>query len=104
MNIERPWYRWFIHGYPNSSSGEGHLGWLFFIGVPWIHRYSDHCCWLSQKLLFDVYIHREGLTINCIPLRRGLDIVHRGGYCAKSLRPIFKFAYYGVYISKMIRA
>lgn len=100
MNIERPIYRWFIYGYPNSSSGEGHLGWLFFIGIPWLH-FHPGSTWLAQKLLFTVYLHREGLTIGCPPIRHKLMLVHRFGRCARQgkLKPAIKFGAYGLFFT-----
>lgn len=104
MRVERPIYRWFIYGYPNNSSGEGHLGWLFFIGIPWLHFYPEST-WLSQRLLFTIYLHSEGLTIGCIPLRRSLQLVHRFGYCADrgKLKPLIRFGSYGLFIIRIER-
>lgn len=103
MRVERPLYRLFCYGYPNSSSDDGHLGWLFSLGIPWLRIWRRGDWWIAQKCLFTAYLHHEGLTIAFLPLRWQFAILHRGGCCARGKRLLFKFESYGLYFDKLIK-
>jgi hypothetical protein len=93
MKIERPIYRWFIYGYANSSSDEGHLGWLFIFGLP---GYKHG--WFGQRTLGHIYLHREGITLNF--LRFTIHLIHRFGLCARGHKLLLRFGSYGLYIHR----